>query len=146
MKLKHRFELYILPFRGFLYLRYRERTWNGPEAKVERRYSDRHHLSPVPVDNVLCTSHAVKSACLPKGWCTSFGLTSAKLLQFFLLSQRNPKKYMIVSKKMHFVLVTYWYIDRYFRKVFQKQANYHNIRYFYNTHPMPVNFTPKYNI
>ena len=44
-------------------------------------HGDRHHLppqhlSPVSDDNVLSTSHAVKSACQPKGWCTSFGLTS----------------------------------------------------------------------
>ena len=33
-------------------------------------------------DNVRSTSHAVKSACQPKGWRTSFGLTSAKLQNF----------------------------------------------------------------
>ena len=31
------------------------------------------------IDNVLSTSHEVKSACQPKGWRTSFGLTSAKV-------------------------------------------------------------------
>ena len=50
------------------------------------------------------------------------GFLTAKLLIFFLFPQRNPKKYMIVSKKMHSALVTHWYIGRYFRKAYKRTS------------------------
>ena len=58
-------------------------------------------------DNVRSTSHEVKSACQPKGWRTSFGLTSAKLQQFSQMSQLTTEKYMLDSKNLHSMPVTY---------------------------------------
>ena len=73
-----------------------------------------YHLTPkgwrtsfgLTSDNVRCTSHEVKSACQPKGWRTSFGLTSAKLQQIFLLLKRIMKNNMMLWKNLCVMLVT----------------------------------------
>ena len=57
-----------------------------------------------PCDNVRSTSYAVKSACQPKGWCTSFGLTSAKVIQYFSELQENTGKNMLGAKKVEVCL------------------------------------------
>ena len=87
----HKSESVLCP----LYHRYRERIRSEFEAEEKRNWD----LSCISSRGLwlekawlkfftlrsslnLVTSHEVKSACQPKGWCTSFGLTSAKLRRY----------------------------------------------------------------
>ena len=78
-----------------------QRTYNGFTTVLQRTYSVvpvtaiTYHTTPITQltsDHVRCTSHEVKSACQPKGWRTSFGLTSAKLQQISLEQKEMREK------------------------------------------------------